>query len=268
MAALPPSPSVARVPWPPEDAEFRNARFELRDMTGAHFREVALVGATFRGVELVDVEIDGYVANLVVNGVDVMPLVTAELDRLHKERPLLRSGDPDELRQGWAVLEGQWTATTARIAALPDELRHRRVDGEFSAVETLRHLVFATDAWLGRAVLGEERPWHPWGLGATGMDDLDAMGIDSAAHPTFDEVLAVRTERQRMVHDFLATATSESLQASGADVAGVGWPPPNPQRTALDAVHVILDEEWAHRRFAERDLDALERSESPAQGSP
>jgi hypothetical protein len=259
---------VDPVPWPPTDAEFRNARFEFRDMTGAHFREVVLVGAQFRGVELVDVDIDGYVKNLVVNGVDVVPLVTAELDRLYPERLLLRSDDPDELRRGWAALEALWAGTTARIAALPDELRHRRVDGEWSAVETLRHLVFATDAWLGRAVRGEQRPWHRWGLATTGMDDQEAMGLDPAADPNFDEVLAVRAERQRMVREFLAMATRESLQASGVEVNGDGWPPPNPRRPALEAVHVILDEEWAHRRFAERDLDALERGDHPAQAGP
>lgn len=235
-------------------------------MTGAQFREVALTGAQFRGVELVDAEIDGYIRNLVVNGVDVVPLVMAELDRAYPERVLLHSADPDELRQGWAELETRWAATTARISALPDELRHRRVDDEYSAVETLRHLIFATDAWLGRAILGAEAPWHPWGLAATGMDDQAAMGLDPDADPSFEEVLAVRDERQQMVRDFLATATPATVQAAGVQVAGPGWPPVDPQRTALHAIHVILDEEWAHRRFAERDLDALENPAGPADG--
>jgi len=34
-----------------------------------------------RGVELVDVDIDGEIVNLTVNGVDIGPLVNAELDR-------------------------------------------------------------------------------------------------------------------------------------------------------------------------------------------
>ncbi|MDF2731444.1 MAG: pentapeptide repeat protein [Desertimonas sp.] len=254
------------MPWPPADTEFRGAQFVDRDMTGARFREVALTGAQFRGVELVDAEIDGYVRNLVVNGVDVMPLVTAELDRLHPERVLLRSDDPEELRRGWAELETMWAATTARISALPDELRHRSIDDEYSAVETLRHLIFDTDAWLGRAILGAAAPWHPWGLAAAGMDDQAAMGLDPDANPSFEDVRAVRDERQRMVRDFLATATPKTLQAPGVQVAGPGWPPPDPQRTSLEAIHVILDEEWAHRRFAERDLDAMDNSAGPPEG--
>jgi DinB superfamily len=254
------------MPWPPTDNEFRGFQFAYRDMTGTQFREVVLAGARMRGVELVDAEIDGYVRNLVVNGVDVMPLVEAELDRLHPERILLRSAEPDELRQGWAALEELWAATTERISALPDELRSRRIDDEWSAVETLRHLVFATDAWLGRAILGNEAPWHPLGLAATFMEDQDAMGLDADATPTFDEVLAVRADRQRMVREFLAAATPEKLQASGVEVAGPGWPPADPQRTALRSLHVILDDEWAHHRFCVRDLAIVENVAGPPAG--
>lgn len=31
--------------------------------------------------------------------------------------------------------------------------RHERVDDEWSLVETLRHLVFAADVWMGRMIL-------------------------------------------------------------------------------------------------------------------
>jgi hypothetical protein len=34
-----------------------------------------------RGVEIVDTTIDGEIQNLVINGVDVAPLVEAELDK-------------------------------------------------------------------------------------------------------------------------------------------------------------------------------------------
>lgn len=42
------------------------------------------------------------------------------------------------------------------------ELLHERVEGEWSFIETLRHLVFATDAWVKRAILGEPHPGTHW----------------------------------------------------------------------------------------------------------
>jgi uncharacterized protein YjbI with pentapeptide repeats len=55
------------------DAEFRAA-----DLSRARFRGVDLSGVVMCGVELVDVRIDGEIQNLLINGVDVAPLVNAE----------------------------------------------------------------------------------------------------------------------------------------------------------------------------------------------
>jgi DinB family protein len=251
--------------WPSSD-EYRGASFYDVSMAGASFREVDLTGVTMRGVALLDIDIDGYIGNVVINGVDVAPLIGAQLDRRHPERLLMRSAEPAELRQAWAVLEAQWQATNERIGALPEELQHRRVDDEYSAVETLRHLIFATDAWYGRAIAGELSPYHPIGLPCTGMDDQDAPGVDSDAAPSLDTVLEVRRSRQDMVGGFLAMATTDTLQAPAPQVEAPGWPRPNEGRKIVQCLHVILDEEWAHHRFCVRDLDALERAEGAPPG--
>ncbi len=70
-------------------------RFHDQDLTGAHFEGVSLrdaqmkgvdlTGVRMRGVELVDVEISGELQNVVVNGVDIAPLVEAELNRRHAD---------------------------------------------------------------------------------------------------------------------------------------------------------------------------------------
>ena len=71
-----------------------------------------------RGVELVDVRIDGEIQNLLVNGVDVAPLVDAELDRRHPDRARMRPTDPDGFREAWDIVERLWEGTVARARGM------------------------------------------------------------------------------------------------------------------------------------------------------
>ncbi len=144
-----------------------------------------------------------------------------------------------------------------RARGLDPELLHESVDGEWSFIETLRHLVFATDAWIRRAVLGDPSPWDPLGLPWDQMPDTPGVPRDRAARPSLDEVLALRRDRMATVRTVVEALTEESLDAHTEPVQGPGWPPPvsHPVRQCL---LVVLNEEWHHRRYAERDLDALE----------
>lgn len=245
--------------WPfDETGEFRDQRFEFKDFTGATFRESRLNRVRLIGVEMVDAEIDGYVEHLTVNGVDVMPLVEAELDRLHPERPLMRSDDPQDLLAAWALLVAAWDDTIERARALTDEQRHERVDGEWSITETLRHLVFAIDAWYGRAIAGDPMPYDPAGLPPDFMDGIDEMGIDTAAAPSFDEAVTLWRGRAQHVTDFLTGATSVDLERTCEPYTGPLWPPIKEGTTAVRCVRVVLNETWAHHRFAVRDLQTIE----------
>lgn len=76
-----------------------------------------------------------------------------------------------------------------RARSLPEPWLYERVDDEWSFVETLRHLVFATDGWLLRMVRQLPRPDHPWGLAAGFVDDAGALGIDPSATPALGDVL-------------------------------------------------------------------------------
>ena len=72
------------------------------------------------GVVMQDAEIDGLVTNLVVNGVQVMPYVEAELDRRHPVRLLIRSDEPSDLRETWRQLRADWATTTERVRSMPE----------------------------------------------------------------------------------------------------------------------------------------------------
>ena len=73
-----------------ENVDMTGSRFTRVDFTGSRFRAVALHGVVMRDVEVSGTSIDGEIESLTVNGVDVAPLVNAELDRRHPERPLFR----------------------------------------------------------------------------------------------------------------------------------------------------------------------------------
>jgi len=227
------------------------------DLSGALFREVDLTGARMYGVVLSNADIDGAIDGLRVNGVEVAPLIEAELDRLHPERLALRPTTPDELRTALDVWDELWRPTVARAVALGEEASHTRVNNEWSFVETRRHIIFVVDGWFNAAVLGDPLAFHPIGLPASFIPDDGSFGLDSTAQPSLaevEEVLAVRTERLR---EYAATVTQAELDRV---------PPTNPiwssaaGRTAINCVRVVFGDGWEHHRFAVRDLSALEAS--------
>lgn len=238
-----------------ERVNLAGAEFRATDLSRASFRGADLSGVEMRGVELVDVRIDGEIQNLLINGVDVAPLVEAELDRRHPLRPKMRPSDPAGFREAWDIVERLWDGTVERACGLDPALLHESVDGEWSFIETLRHLVFATDSWVGRAVLGDSTPWHPLGLPWDEMDDDPRVPRDRAVRPSLDEVLALRGDRRAMVRRVLDDLTAEVL-ARNTEPTDEGWPPP--RRFPIgECLLIVLNEEWHHRLFAERDLDAL-----------
>lgn len=252
------------------DRDLRNAEFESADLTGATFHHTHLNGVTFRNVDmtgmrvldadLVDVEITGQVRNLTINGVDVTDYVEGQLDRRYPGREQMRPTDPAGFREAWNLLEGLWSGTVERARILearrPGSL-HDSVDGEWSFVQTLRHLVYATEVWVLRALHGDPRPWHPLSLPFDEMEPHPEVPWDRAARPSLDEVLALRADRQAVVRRVVDELTDEQLRGRTTPVEGPSWPPADayPVREVL---LTILHEEWEHRRYAERDLAVLE----------
>jgi hypothetical protein len=232
-------------------------RFGDIDLSDAVFRETFMPRVRMIGVVLIDGDIDGLVQNLTVNGVEVTGYVQEELDRRFPVRPLLRSADPGELRAGWAAVLADWQATADRIAALEPEQQHARVDDEWSAVETLRHLVFVSDGWFRWSVLGVPKAFHAVGLAPAFVPDQAAMGLDTDAHPSFAEVAEIRVGQQRAVTEFLAGLTSAELERHASAPDRPGWPVDPQEHTVLDCLHVLLGEEFAHHQFCVRDLTTL-----------
>ncbi len=238
--------------------DLSGARFEQVDFSRAWFRNVYFSGATVRGAWLEDVDIDGEIRNVRINGVDIVPLVEAELNRRYPERTKLDPIDANGFREAWAIIERVWPSTLERAKRLPADLLYERVEGEYSFIETLRHLVFATDAWVRRAILGYPEPYSPLGLPHDEMEPDPSVPNDRDARPSLDEMLELRADRMRAVHDVMAKLTDDLVGGETDPVPPPGYPPAGsyPVRRCLRA---IVNEEWLHRLYAERDLAVLEQ---------
>ena len=255
--------------------DLSGSTFEWTDLSGSTFTSASLSNTVItgtdlhhvrmRGVELVDVDISGELRDVVVNGVDIGPLVEAELDRRDPRRPKMRPTDAAGFREAWDVVEELWDGpdgTVARARRLDPDLLHASVDGEWSFVETLRHLAFATESWVGRCVLGDASPWHPLSLPWDEMPDTDGVPRDRGVRPTLDEALALRHDRMAMVRRVVDGLTDEQLASETAPLEGPGWPRVGSTFPVHECLRVVLNEEWEHRRYAERDLAILEQRDT------
>jgi DinB superfamily/Pentapeptide repeats (8 copies) len=239
-----------------ERVSLRDAHMKAVDLTGAQIRGAVFNGSRMRGVELVDVDISGELQNVVVNGVDIAPLVEAELNRRMPERAKMRPDDSDGFREAWAILERLWKGTVARAMTLPAAALHRNVDDEWSFIQTLRHLNFASAAWVDRMVLGNASPWHPLDLPWDEAPGWEGIPWDRGARPSLDVVLTVRRERQAMVRHVLESVTDEQLAADMTRTEP-GWPRIE-NFPVKECLRIVITEEWQHRLYAERDLNALQ----------
>ncbi len=233
------------------------AKFRTVDLTDAEFRDVLMSGVSMRGVELQNVTISGDIENVTINGVDIGPLVDAELNKRYPLRSKMRPTDPAGFRAAWDIVEQLWDETVDHARRLPPELLHESVNDEWSFIETLRHLAFATDCWIRRAILGDPAPWDPLELPWDEMPDTPGVPRDREARPSLDTALALRRSRMDTVREVVEGLTDTVLDSNTDPVEGPGWPESRsyPVRQCL---LVVLNEEWVHRLFAERDLDILE----------
>lgn len=244
-----------------EPEVLRDRIFKSRSLRGSRFVGCDLGDVAVRGSDVAGMEIDSPWLlegdnRLLVNGVDVVPLVDAELNRRVPGRELRTAEDPDGLRAAWAAIERTWVATLDRASAMPAGAIDASVDGEWSLAQTLRHLVMATDTWLDKAILGQAQPYHPVGLpDEDNSSDAYADDVFSVQAPSLAEILEARGDRQRMVREFLATVTAEILAQPRKNPHA-----PDYEETVLSCLRTILEEEWEHHRYAVRDLDVTSAS--------
>src|SRR3954454_10385459 len=102
-----------------EDVDLRRARFHNTTLRDADLKYVDLHGIRIRDAWFVDVDISAEIRNVRINGVDVVPLIEAELNRRYPERPLMEPTDADGYRLAWTFSSGagrrRWPGPAASI---------------------------------------------------------------------------------------------------------------------------------------------------------
>lgn len=241
---------------------FRGASFRGTDFRGSTFRECDMRQVRIVGSEITDLHISGFtreIGNMIVNDVDVTAFVEGELDRRYPHRVQLRAvRTADDFRAMWDTIERVWSDTLAGTQRLPVSAREAKIDDEWSLIETLRHLIFATDVWVGRMVLGQPKPFHALGLPPTDYpaENAAGLGLDIAARPSFTDVLDIRADRMTLMRSILTNVTDAELDAMRTGEPAPGWG--EESLSVRRCLRVVLNEECEHHRYAIRDLALLE----------
>ena len=171
---------------------FRGARFTHSDLSDVVIRDCDV--SRLRIVDSVAdvVDVSGDLGRIVVNDVDVTDHVEAELNRRFPERARVPAlATVDDYRDLWRTVQELWAQTLARFDRLPAAARDERVDGEWSLVETLRHLVAATDG-LDREGRARPRPALPpprAHVRRVPPELAASIGIERGATARYEEIL-------------------------------------------------------------------------------
>ena len=180
-------------------------------------------------------------------------VVHAPLTRRQAERlePLdLLADEPVGLLAAWQRIEAMWEATVDRALTFGPAKLEQRVNGEWSFVETLRHLVFVTDTWIGDVVLEQPAPYDSLGLPPDFVTNGRELGIALDARPTTEEVLDSRRRAMAQVRDLISRSSTVDLARRCVPREG--------RFQVVGALQVVVFEEWAHHQYAKRDLALLD----------
>jgi uncharacterized damage-inducible protein DinB len=244
--------------------------FEHCNMAGSVFRDVNLGGATFEDVNLARATIrnanleglrieDANIAGLTVFGFRVDELIEAELDRRDPERARLKMRDlhdPEAVREVMMRLEEIRAAFRQRLRATDAELLATRPSAnEWSALENVRHMLFAEDLYLNRLILQNDRPWNKLGLlpdflqSRAGFEDVGREPSDK-----LEAVLAAWDDVHADMRAFLGDLTPERLQSPAWNLDG------ELRGTVGEVLQGLARHDLGHIRQAEAALAALEQT--------
>jgi hypothetical protein len=176
-------------------------------------------------------------------------LSQARADRLADEG--LFGDEPRAIAGAWPRIVEMWDVTVVGARQRPPWQLDEQVDGEWSFIETLRHLVHVTDVWVRDVIDEAESPYHPWGMPPDFVRHRAGdLGLTLDARPSLDQVLALRRDRTARVAQVVGSIDDAELHRTCR--------PRDGRFTVVGALQTVMFEEWAHHQYATRDLARLD----------
>lgn len=219
-------------------------RFEGHDLTHSTFRRVNLEGAIFEDANLgqatfsnvnmgqaviQDANLSGLtiesaaIEGLTIFGIRVDRLIEQELDRRDPARAALRMADifnPTAARRVMARLDNLRAAFRETLRATPPTLltAHPGPD-RWSALEHVRHLLFAEDMYVNRWILRNDAPWCKLGFLPPFLAHNPAFAeVGSAPTDDLETVFAAWKAIHGKLQALLPTITAEDLRRETSDI--------------------------------------------------
>ena len=131
-----------------------------------------------------------------------------------------------------------------RARRLDPEQLHESVSGEWSFIQTLRHLAFASESWVGRCILGDRSPWHPLSLPWDQMDPHRGSAVGPRRPPLARRGASAAPEGDGPGRGVVDDLTDEQLASETAPLVGPGWPPEGETFPVRECLLIVLNEEW------------------------
>lgn len=242
-----------------EHCDMAGSVFRDVNLGGATFEDVNLAGATIRNANLADFHIeDANIKGLTVLGFRIDELIEAECDRRDPERVRLKMRDlydPEAVHAVMARLEELRAAFRQRLRATDSgSLATRPSANEWSALENVRHMLFAEDLYLNRFILQNDKPWNRLGLLPEFLQHRE--GYEDVGHESSDDletVLAAWDAVHAEMQAFLLDLTPDRLQSPARNLDG------ELRRTVGEILQGLARHDLEHIRQAEAALATLEQ---------
>jgi hypothetical protein len=207
-----------------EEVDLDGAVFRNANLGQASFDDVNLGQATIRNANLTNVRIeDANIGGLTIDGFRVDSLIEAERDRLDPERVRLRMTDLYDLdcvHQVMHRLDEVRAAFTAFLRLQEAGILIAQPEpGEWSALECLRHMLFAEDLYLNRWLLRNDIPWLEQGkLSAFLVNRPGFERVEGRPDASLEEILAAWEALHCQTWQFIDQLTPNDLRRSTRDV--------------------------------------------------
>ena len=239
-----------------ENLDMAESQFLNVNLYKAHFLDVNLAETVIHNANLKDVNIyDANIQGMTIFGIRIDDLIEDELDRRDPDRVSLRMKDKGdtkgianitEVRRVITALDKVRAAFVQKLRSLPPEILNNHPGPDrWSALEHVRHLVFAEDLYLNRWILRNDKPWVKLGFLPPFLYDNEAYA-DVGTEPTKDleQVLQVWETLHAEVLDWVTKAQSEDLHCDTSKIA-FG------QNTIGDVMQTLAQHDLTHIRMAE-----------------